>query len=298
MELPLKHILFIGGGNIGSAVKSLLKKGSEILVVDNNEAKSDFVGTREEAFKKAEVIFVCVPSRGLLKALQDITEFGNQSAKVIVLTKGMMEGSKFMHEFLAEHLRNDFYLLYGPMIAREILEGKSTGAVLAGSGEHLDSLALIFDEDKFILETSEDIVGVSILGVLKNVYTILLSVIECFELGDNYYGALFSKAVREAGVVVAHFGGERDTIDGFAGLGDLIATSRSPHSSNRTFAVEMVRHGVCAVSAEGWKALPHLLKRLEEAQKKLPVLQAVERVSSKSEFEREVRLLIGQAKLS
>ncbi len=273
----MTNILFIGGGRIGHAVRALLCPGLEISVFDRNDSKCEMTLSKEEAFSGADIIFVCVPTRGLSAAVEDIRNFA-KDAKVVVLTKGMMDGDVFMHEYLSQNLTQDFYLLYGPMLAREICEAKFTGATLAGPAAGRSDVVSIFDKEKVFIEESDDRVGASILGVLKNVYTIMLSAIECFGFGDNYYGAVFSKIFREAGDVVVHFGGNRATVEGFSGLGDLVATSRSSFSSNKTFAIEMVKYGKCEVPAEGFRALPLLLRRLGSFEKELPVLLTVDKV--------------------
>ncbi|MFA6050201.1 MAG: NAD(P)-binding domain-containing protein [Candidatus Paceibacterota bacterium] len=274
-----EKILIIGGGRIGSAIRHLLRSDlSHVSVLDKSPEKSVMRGSKEEILQEAGIIFLCVPSAGLPQAIKDVNEFGAKSAKVVVLTKGMMDGDVFMHEFLKENLLQDFYLLYGPMLAKEICDGGYTGASLAGPAESHNRILSLFDHEKLFLEADEDVAGTAVMGILKNVYTIMLSMVESSNLGDNFYGAMFTRIFGEAKEVVQYFNGEKATVEGFAGLGDLVATSRSSFSSNKTFGTEMVKNGTCDIPAEGWKALPALLRRLGTFEKKLPVLLSIDKI--------------------
>jgi glycerol-3-phosphate dehydrogenase (NAD(P)+) len=278
-KMTNEKVLIIGGGRIGSAIRHLLRDDlSFVSVLDKSPEKSVMLKGKQETLQEAKIIFICVPSAGLPQAIKDINEQGNKDARVVVLTKGMMDGDAFMHEYLKENLSQDFYLLYGPMLAKEICDGGYTGASLAGSSESHERILSLFDHEKLFLEASEDVSGTAVMGILKNVYTIMLSMVESSKLGDNFYGAIFAKIFGEAKEVIQYFDGDKATVEGFAGLGDLVATSRSSFSSNRTFGIEMVKNGTCDVPAEGWKALPALLRRLGAFEKKLPVLLSIDKI--------------------
>jgi len=284
MAREMKNVLIIGGGNIGTAVRSLLDpSAASVSVIDSKDERCVLEGAKEEVVSTADVVFFCVHSGRLEEAISGVEALLPKDALIVVLTKGMMEGNLFMHEYLAARLLQKFYFLYGPMLAREISGGLGTGATLAGRAEHHRELLELFDKSKILIETTEDTAGVAVLGVIKNVYTIMLSMIETLEAGDNYYGAIFSRIVREAGSIVTHFNGQESTALGFAGVGDLIATSRSPFSSNKTFAIEMVQGKTCTIKAEGPKALPALLARLSSYENELPVMKAVDKVCLQGE---------------
>ena len=106
--------------------------------------------------------------------------------------------------------------------------------VIASSGRSTLSL---FKEalktEHLIIYTSDDVVGVEISSVLKNIIAITMGIVDGLGFGANTRGAVFTLCVAEAlklGVEV--FGAKPETIMGPACLGDAITTGFSSKSRN------------------------------------------------------------------
>jgi glycerol-3-phosphate dehydrogenase (NAD(P)+) len=126
-------------------------------------------------------------------------------------------------------------VLAGPSVAVEIARKKPTAVVAASSSESArGKIAKALGNSYFQVETTEDIAGSEWGGVLKNVYAIGLGFLDGLEAGGaNVKAAFTSAAFREMKRLAVALGSEAKTLDGPAGLGDLVATGFSADSHNR-----------------------------------------------------------------
>ena len=125
-------------------------------------------------------------------------------------------------------------VLSGPSHAEEVSVAIPTLLVVAS--KHEDVLKLV--QDTFMCEnmriyTSRDVKGVELGGALKNIIAFCAGVAAGLGLGDNTFAALVTRGLAELSRLGVALGGEKDTLYGLSGLGDLIVTCLSEHSRNR-----------------------------------------------------------------
>jgi glycerol-3-phosphate dehydrogenase (NAD(P)+) len=83
------------------------------------------------------------------------------------------------------------------------------------------------------LYASQDVVGVELGGALKNVIAIAAGVVDGMQLGHNALAALITRGLAEISRLAVAAGGERETLAGLAGMGDLVLTCTGQLSRNR-----------------------------------------------------------------
>src|SRR5207253_8990129 len=93
----------------------------------------------------------------------------------------------------------------------------------------------------FRLYASTDVVGVEIGGALKNIIAIAAGVVEGLGLGQNALAALITRGLAEISRLVSAMGGQRETLAGLSGLGDLVLTCTGTLSRNRHVGIELGR---------------------------------------------------------
>ncbi|MDQ5957968.1 MAG: glycerol-3-phosphate dehydrogenase [Patescibacteria group bacterium] len=272
----MEKILIIGGGEIGQALAHLLIK-KEPIVFDKDPTKSNADKPLLVLVAEAEIIFLALPTRVLLNVLIDIKDQLNDEKIIITLSKGVDTDGNFSFEIIADlGLSAKVVALGGPMLAEEILAGQVAGAVVASEDvEARQVVKNLFTESALKTSESGDLKGVVLAGVFKNIYTLGLSIGDALVLGDNSRGLLVASALAETAELVASFGGEASSAYSWAGLGDLVATSASTHSRNRTVGEQLVKDGKCCVESEGSLALPLLWPRLENKIAGLPFLAGI-----------------------
>ena len=86
---------------------------------------------------------------------------------------------------------------------------------------------------RFRVYATGDIIGVELAAALKNVIALCAGCCEGMGFGDNTLAMLMTRGLTEIARLGAAAGGRKETFAGLAGMGDLIVTCTSRHSSNR-----------------------------------------------------------------
>jgi glycerol-3-phosphate dehydrogenase (NAD(P)+) len=201
-----------------------------------------------------------------------------ENALIVTLAKGIdAESLKTMDEVLADALGDrPFALLNGPMLAEELVKGMGgAGVIGTARAEDFARLHGAFEGTGLRLEHSDDVHGVALAGVLKNVFAIGLGVAGGLGWGDNMKGWLVAHSSMEMRRIIVALGGREETALTQAGLGDMVATGFSPHSSNHRFGKSLAQTGQCDHRAEGCVSLPPLAALLEGKEEGLIVYRAI-----------------------
>ncbi len=90
-----------------------------------------------------------------------------------------------------------------------------------------------FENKKFRVALSSDVLGVAWCAILKNVYALSLGMCDGMSYSVNTKSALATWALREMAEFIETIGGKKETVLGLAGMGDLITTGFSEHGRNR-----------------------------------------------------------------
>jgi glycerol-3-phosphate dehydrogenase (NAD(P)+) len=119
----------------------------------------------------------------------------------------------------------------GPALAPELSEGFLTAVVFAcPDGDPCGRAAEAFRSERYLVETTDDVIGVEVCATAKNVAAIGAGILEGIAQSrqrdmKNARSALFAQAVHEIADLVHALGGRRETALGRAGMGDLMVTS-------------------------------------------------------------------------
>lgn len=275
------RVVVVGAGELGKAVGGLIvKKGAAVDLWDANPATVPGQKPLAEIVPLARSVFFCVPSWAMRDAVVAAVPYFSPQAVIFSFAKGI---EKYSFQTMAEVVPTllsslqPFVVVGGPMLAEEINVGKRAIGVFASrNAAALQSARELFSDDHFYVETTDDVAGVALAGVLKNIYAVALGIADGLELSGNEKGWLTSRAIAEMCAIAEALGAKKDTILGTAGVGDFIATGYSVHSRNRETGVEIVATGKCDIRGEGLNALPFLIERLgKEKAATFPVLMLV-----------------------
>jgi glycerol-3-phosphate dehydrogenase (NAD(P)+) len=156
-----------------------------------------------------------------------------QARFAISVAKGLEPASgKRMSEVYAEELQGpQVVAVGGPCLARELAEHLPTAAVwAAGSVDLAEEAGKAFDDARYQLTFTDDVVGVELCSMMKNVAAIGVGILDGLGKAagidyQNAKAALFTKAAREIVELVTAGGGRPETAMGLAGIGDQLVTS-------------------------------------------------------------------------
>ncbi len=242
-----------------------------------------------EAVRDADVVVLAVPSAFLKSALSSLT-LPLEDKYVVSAIKGIVPDD---YVTVAEYINARYGvpmtqvgIVAGPCHAEEVaLERLSYLTMVGGSAENAATLGDMFRTDYIKVSCSTDVLGTEYASVLKNIYAIAVGIATGLGYGDNFMAVLISNSAMEMDRFLGQaFPGERNT-DASAYLGDLLVTSYSQFSRNRTFGV-MVGKGYSVKSiqaemnmvAEGYYASECIrgVKTIHDID--MPIAEAVHRI--------------------
>jgi glycerol-3-phosphate dehydrogenase (NAD(P)+) len=198
-----------------------------------------------EALRDSELVISAIPSHGCRAVIRAGAPDLAARAVVVSATKGLEVDTLLrMSEVIAQETggAHPVVVLSGPSFALEVAQQLPT-AILAASSDPA-AMALVQNEFRgqyFRLYGSDDVVGVEIGGALKNIIAIAAGVVEGLGLGHNATAALITRGLAELTRLACAAGGQRETLAGLSGLGDLVLTCTGSLSRNRHVGIELAR---------------------------------------------------------
>jgi glycerol-3-phosphate dehydrogenase (NAD(P)+) len=259
-------ILIIGAGSWGTALAlHLAKTGQEVRLwsheKDHIEAMAvERVNNRflpdcpfpdtlkpiedlNSALKNVQDILIAVPSVGFRSTLTNLKSSLNPSQRIVWATKGMdLETGQLLHDVAKEILGSQISqaVLSGPSFAKEVATGLPTAVVIASQDARFaNDLVQRFNTPFFRTYLSDDITGVEIGGVVKNVLAIATGMSDGMGFGANARCALITRGLSEMMRLGIALGGKQETFVGLTGLGDLVLTCTDDQSRNRRFGLAL-----------------------------------------------------------
>lgn len=208
-----------------------------------------------EALSGRTIVAFAVPSHHLRNVARRAAEYLTPGAGVVSLAKGVENGTlQRMTEVLAEELptfSDRLAALSGPTFAREVAEGKPTGATLAAADATVaGALQAALSGKRFRVYVETDVVGTEIGGALKNVLAIAAGMSDGLGYGHNARSLLISRGLAEIARLGVRLGSRPQTFAGLSGLGDLVLTCTGDLSRNRTVGMRVGRgEGIAGVLA-------------------------------------------------
>lgn len=250
------EISILGAGSWATAIANLLSDKYDVLLyarnkddVDNinkdhinkkyfpdNKLRANIKATNnlEEAFRNKYIINA-IPTQAVRSVLIKAKNYINKDHVFINLSKGLeLKTHLRISEILNDlSIEATYAMLSGPSHAEEVIEEMPTAVVCACEDEKIaEDIQDIFMRDYFRVYTSEDVVGVELGGAIKNVLAFCIGMATGLDYGDNAKAAIMTRGVHEMSKFALKQGAEINTINGLAGVGDLIVTATSMHSRN------------------------------------------------------------------
>lgn len=250
-------VLIIGYGEMGHAMQYLLKGQKELIVYERNPKDHTTPIVLEDAVSKADVLLFCLPVNPHREIIQRITPYLKQSSLCVSIAKGLDETGQTAAQVFEDVLgtksdtKNNYALLYGPMISEEIRAGRPAFAQLACDLSSYNIIRYLYSGTRLYIEHSHDIHGISWSVVLKNVYALIFGMSDELMLGDNMRGYLAVAALRELDAIVRVMGGQETSSYHLAGLGDLITTATSEDSHHHELGRMLAKETKEGIEGEG-----------------------------------------------
>lgn len=300
--MPLDRVAVIGAGAWGTALaQAAALAGRQVMLCGREAAVAEeinawhsnsvylpgielsaniFGAVGYAAAVVADVVVLAVPAQATRSLLADI-DAGMLAGKPVVLTaKGLEAGTlRRQSEILAEAAPDAVpYVLSGPSFASDVAAGRPTAITLAGDDPDATAiLAGALASASFRPYAAGDRIGVELAGALKNVYALACGAVTGAGLGASARAALIGRGFAELTRIIVALGGERSTLTGLAGLGDLTLSCTSPQSRNYRYGAALgsgeTTEGIGTV--EGVATAPVALALARSVDVDAPLIEAV-----------------------
>lgn len=253
-----------------------------------------------EVVRESDVLVFVVPSAYARIWLEPLTE-SLEDKFVISATKGIVpEEYITVTELFNKHYNlpyDKIGVISGPCHAEEVaLERLSYLTFSCKRREKAEEVAELFGSYYIRTIPSTDIYGTEYSAILKNIFAVAAGIAHGLGYGDNFMAVLISNAQREMKRFLDKTYPSSRKTNASAYLGDLLVTSYSQFSRNRTFGT-MIGKGYSVKTAqlemnmvaEGYYATEGIKKINERFGVKMPITDAVynilyERISPAIEF--------------
>ena len=155
------------------------------------------------------------------------------------------------HLVITEHLHKEYNIpfknlgiLSCPTHAEEIAIGKLSYLTIGSSNDEISKyLSKKLFSPYVHTSLSNDIIGIEYAATLKNIYSILVGISFGLGYGDNFISVLISHCTKEMINFIKSIDNVKREFSHSAYIGDLLVTTYSKHSRNRTFG-EMIGKGL------------------------------------------------------
>ncbi|MGM1016111.1 MAG: NAD(P)H-dependent glycerol-3-phosphate dehydrogenase [Actinomycetota bacterium] len=270
---------------------SQAKRNSQYLAGINLPRTMTATHELATALDGAEQVYLSVPSQSLrenLKALRPL--LGDGQIPIVSLMKGVERRTGLrMSQVIEQELRCDPALIAvasGPNLALEIAREQPTAAVIASrSQETADTVARAARNSYFRTFVNTDVIGTEFGGVLKNLIAVAIGIVDGVGYGENTKASIITRGLVEMTDFAVANGAQPQTLQGLAGLGDLIATCQSPLSRNNT-AGRLLGQGYSyqdvvkqmQQTAEGLASVAPVLQLARESDVYMPIVEQVKMV--------------------
>ena len=244
MAADTHSILVIGYGEVGHAMEYLLGARYPLQFWDIRPVTGHATVELEVAASQANVVIFSVPVSPLEELARRVLPCLREDSIAFTVAKGLDDKGHPAPAIFREVYgdRHDYAVLYGPMIAEEIMQGRPAFAQVGCSRPEVYApVDALFAGTVLHLEYSDDVLGIAWSSLLKNVYAMLFGAADELELGDNVRGYLAVAAIREMAAIVPAMGGEAATVIQLAGLGDLMTTATSYSSHHHELGRRLAR---------------------------------------------------------
>jgi glycerol-3-phosphate dehydrogenase (NAD(P)+) len=297
------NILVLGAGTFGTAIANELSVNNDNNVVlfsrdkdkvfeinTNHSNKSYFpnkhltkflrASSSKEDIKDAEVIFVALPSSAITEVLVELNSNLRSDVLIVNLSKGLLSEGVTIVDKIKQLLNTENVVtLKGPSFAIEVMEHADTLLTLGYTTEAQYKLINnIVKNTSLHIDCTNDINGVEVLSVLKNIYALVIGVIDAKYNSPNTRFMILTKGFSEIRIILRSMQGSEDTLFLACGFGDFCLTSLNDLSRNRTLGLLIGKGFFSAdyksntVILEGLSAIDMVYNFLDDdVKKQLPI---------------------------
>ncbi len=242
-------------------------------------------GDLPRVLAESDTVLLVAPAQFTRSMLAQMKPYWRAEVPLVLCAKGIeLDSGLLLSEVVADVLPVvRLAVLSGPAFAAEVARNKPTAVTIGATEPGLaDSLCQQLKSECFRPYSTTDLITPQVCGSVKNVLAIASGISDGCTFGDNARAALITRGLAEMGRFAVALGGERDTVLGLCGIGDLTLTANSTQSRNYSFGFAVGQAGRAAPvlktstkTVEGVATALSVIKRAEALGVEMPLCRAV-----------------------
>ncbi len=255
------NIVIAGAGSFGTALGNTLsvKEGLSLHILARRREAADAINSlhiNERYFPNvrlhrklrattdmsvlgtADSIFLALPSTVVIEYLVENRDRMSRKAILVILSKGFGKNGRTIVQSARDATLNSVVALKGPTFAADLIHNNPSAFTVASEDErHFEVFRRLFEGTNIYLDCSTDLIGVEIASAMKNIYAILLGIIDAYFNSANVRFLILTRAFNEMKNVLCICGGREETMFKYCGFGDFGLTALNDLSRNRTLGL-------------------------------------------------------------
>lgn len=219
-----------------AVVNSINNEGENTAFLPDVPLHRNVIATQDlREAARPEILLLVTPAQHTRATLESVGA-DYLAGKVLVLcAKGIeIETGELLSEVVKRAApQSTVAVLTGPTFAREIAMGLPSAVTIAAPDmDTARKLVMRLGSRNFRPYASDDVTGAEIGGAVKNVLAIACGIVAGKKYGDSARAALLTRGMAEMMKLAEAMGGQRETLMGMCGMGDLVLTANSMQSRN------------------------------------------------------------------
>ena len=295
----------LGAGTFGTALANTINPESEVMIytiepdvvedINTNQKNSRYFPNKKlpnhikathsfTDIADADLVFIAIPS---LAIVDFFTKYQFKNGAILVNgAKGFAYDDVLISTYVSSKQPNCHVCsMKGASFASEMIFGIPTAFTLAcKSRDTYEITRSVLREDLIVTEFSTDINSVEYLSLFKNVYAIVMGIVDAYYNSPNVRFLVLTKILNEIRLLMKHYDVNPETLFNYCGIGDLGLTALNDLSRNRTLGL-LIGKGFSDASIsndttlEGVRALNNILLHIPENEhSKYPIMQQMHRL--------------------
>ena len=240
---------------------------------------------------KWDLIVIAVSSIGIDSISKYLKNF-KKITPILVLTKGLkFDKNKIItmtEQIKKNNKRLNISALKGPCLAKELSRKVKSYTLVANKNIKIaKNIGSIISTNFYKTEYSTDVRGVEFSSAIKNIYSMIIGSGQ----GNNTSSGLFRKSIDEMKYLIKFFKGNRETVYGLAGLGDLYVSAVGGRNSKmgeylgkgltfREAKKRFMKEDTIEGAELAFEIAPYVLKKIDN--KKIPLMIALLKAITKN----------------
>ena len=258
----MKHIYIIGAGSFGTAIANQLSFNTEnkVCLICRGEEQEKEINKEHtnlryfpnktlhdslaasaslSSLSNADIVFMALPTAALKEHIKALKKAIPQKALVVNLSKGLFKNGGNLVDYLKDKLKSpNVVTMKGPTFAVELMNNEHSLFTLGHKTDlQYHIIRDLVAKTNIHIDHTTDITGVELLSALKNVYAIIMGIVDAQYNAINTRHMILTKSFSEIRIILKELGGKEDTLFLACGYGDFGLTALNDLSRNRTLGL-------------------------------------------------------------